>query len=316
MKQMSSSNFGKVAVLLGGSSREKAISLRTGEAVAAALSRQNIDVFTFDPDDKHLFTLLDLKVERVWNALHGRGGEDGQVQHILDYLSIPYTGSCAASSSLAMDKWRSKMIWKAMGLPVAKDKLVSTKTALTSDTLQALIDDLSLPLFIKPSHEGSSVGIGKVNDIHELETALLHALTIDSEVLVEEFIDGMEYTYGILDGAILPSIRMETERSFYDYKAKYESQGTRYYCPSGLNEEEEKTIHDLAQNAFSVLGCSGWGRVDFIRKKQTGDFILLEVNTIPGMTETSLVPKAAKEINMDFDQLCIKILETSFERGV
>ncbi len=303
--------FGKVAVLFGGSSAERDISLRSGEAVLQGLLRMNIDALGFDPQEKPLSELVELKVDRVWNALHGRGGEDGRIQAALEFMGIPYTGSGVLGSAIAMDKWRSKMIWKAMGLPVAAHVLVDNKQELSDANLRKIVARLGPVIFVKPSHEGSSVGMSKATSLETLKQAIELARKYDDEVLVESFIEGKEYTVSVLNEQALPSISMVTPREFYDYEAKYNSKETQYFCPSGLSTDEEKLLAEIAVKAFNALGCAGWGRVDFIRDKYDGSFKLLEANTVPGMTESSLVPKAAKQAGISFDELVVEILKTS-----
>ncbi len=303
--------FGKVAVLFGGSSAERDISLRSGEAVLQGLLRMNIDALGFDPQEKPLSELVELKVDRVWNALHGRGGEDGRIQAALEFMGIPYTGSGVLGSAIAMDKWRSKMIWKAMGLPVAAHVLVDNKQELSDANLRKIVARLGPVIFVKPSHEGSSVGMSKATSLETLKQAIELARKYDDEVLVESFIEGKEYTVSVLNEQALPSISMVTPREFYDYEAKYNSKETQYFCPSGLSTAEEKLLAEIAVKAFNALGCAGWGRVDFIRDKYDGSFKLLEANTVPGMTESSLVPKAAKQAGISFDELVVEILKTS-----
>jgi D-alanine-D-alanine ligase len=303
--------LGKVAVLLGGSSAEREVSLRSGNAVLQALLRSEIDAVAFDPKEQPLSELTKLGVNRVWNALHGRGGEDGRVQAALEFMGIPYTGSGVLGSAIAMDKWRSKMIWKAMGLPVAAHVLVNSELDLSDDNLRKIIARLGPITFVKPSHEGSSVGMSKATNLESLRKAIELARQYDQEVLVESFIEGREYTVSILNDKALPSISMITPREFYDYEAKYHSNETQYFCPSGLSDDDEARLAEISLSAFKALGCSGWGRVDCIRDKYDGSFKLLEANTVPGMTETSLVPKAAKQVGISFDQLVIEILKTS-----
>ncbi len=305
------SKFGKVAVLLGGESAEREISLLSGQAVIEGLTAMGLDVVAFDPKEQPLTNLKAMKIDRVWNALHGRGGEDGRVQAVLETLNIAYTGSGILGCAIAMDKWRSKMIWKAMGLPVAAHVLVKSDMAINEANLRNLIAKLGPVVFVKPSHEGSSVGMSKVQSVEELGKAIALARQYDDEVLVESFIQGREYTVSILNGRALPSISMVTPRDFYDYEAKYRSSDTEYHCPSGLDSDAENQIGELALNAFDALGCSGWGRVDFILDEHSGRFILLEANTVPGMTQSSLVPKAAKQIGISFNELTLEILKTS-----
>ncbi len=309
---MTSDLFGKVAVLLGGNSAEREVSLKSGEAVYQSLLAQKLDVIKFDPKERDLLDLQQEGIHRVWIALHGRGGEDGTLQAVLESMNIGYTGSGVLGSALAMDKWRSKMIWKACGLSVAAHALVTTNDVLDEQMIRKLYAKLGPTLFVKPSHEGSSVGMSKVKKAEELKPAIESALKFDSEVLVERFIDGKEYTVSILNGVALPSISMVTPREFYDYEAKYQSTETQYFCPSGLTVEEESKLGKIALKAFNALSCGGWGRIDFIRDKHDGEFKVLEANTVPGMTKTSLVPKAAKQNNMSFDELTLAILQTSF----
>ncbi|NVJ51574.1 MAG: D-alanine--D-alanine ligase [Gammaproteobacteria bacterium] len=298
----------KVAVLYGGDSAEREVSLRSGNAVVNALLSQGVDALLFDPSESDVKRLKELQVTDCWIALHGRGGEDGQVQAILDYLGIRYTGSNVTGSAIAMDKWRSKLIWKSLNLPVAPHVLVNAEQALTDDFLRSISARLGPIIFVKPSHEGSSVGMSKVTHVDQLKGAIENALKHDREVLVESFIDGREYTVSILKDRALPSISMVTPRDFYDYEAKYHSNDTQYFCPSGLSPAEESELAALALKAFHAVGCEGWGRVDFIRDRQSNEFKILEANTVPGMTETSLVPKAARQVGISFEQLVIDIL--------
>ncbi|WMS88672.1 D-alanine--D-alanine ligase [Pleionea litopenaei] len=303
--------FGKVAVLYGGDSAERDVSLRSGEAVYHALIEGGVDALLFDPSKRKLNELNDLGIKHAWIALHGRGGEDGQVQAVLQYLGISYTGSGVMGSAIAMDKWRSKMIWKSMTLPVAPHVLVKETQSLSQDLLRSITARLGPVVFVKPSREGSSVGMSKVSSPDQLEKAIRKALEFDKEVLVESFIEGREYTVSILGEQALPSISMVTPREFYDYEAKYHSNETQYFCPSGLSDQEEQELGKLALNAFYAVGCKGWGRVDFIRDNKSNEFKLLEANTVPGMTQTSLVPKAAKQKGISFNQLVLEILKQS-----
>ena len=303
--------FGKVAVLLGGDSAEREISLRSGEAVIKGLKNMGIDAQAFDPKEQDLSQLKSKNITRVWNALHGRGGEDGRIQAALEFMGIQYTGSGVLGSAIAMDKWRSKMIWKAMGLPVADHVLVSEEFTVNEQSIRSIIAKLGPVVFVKPSHEGSSVGMSKASNVGELCRAIETARQYDSEVLVESFINGKEYTVAILNNTALPSISMVTPREFYDYEAKYQSSETEYFCPSGLSDEQESILGELALNAFAALGCSGWGRVDFIFDNNNQQFKLLEANTVPGMTESSLVPKAALHKGLSFEALTLEILKTS-----
>ena len=303
--------FGKVAVLLGGDSAEREVSLRSGEAVIKGLKKMGIDAQAFDPKEQNLSELKTLNITRVWNALHGRGGEDGRVQAALEFMGIQYTGSGVLGSAIAMDKWRSKMIWKAMGLPVADHVLIDEDFTVNEQSVRSIIAKLGPVVFVKPSHEGSSVGMSKASNVNELCRAIETAQQYDSEVLVESFINGKEYTVAILNNTALPSISMVTPREFYDYEAKYQSSETEYFCPSGLSDEQEIILGELALKAFFALGCSGWGRVDFIYDSNNQQFKLLEANTVPGMTESSLVPKAALQKGLSFEALTLEILKTS-----
>ncbi len=300
----------KVAVLLGGTSAERDVSLMSGEAVIAGLKEAGIDAYGVDPRD---FPVMRLKKEgytKVFIALHGRGGEDGTLQGVLDFLQIPYTGSGVMASAITMDKWRSKLLWQGAELPVAPYVWINRQQmeAGMDDALVQRIAQLGMPLFVKPSSEGSSVGISRVNQPADLPAALEEAFRHDDDVLIEKFISGPEYTVGILGEQILPSIRIQPASDFYDYEAKYISDDTQYFCPSGLSVEKEAELQALVLNAWRSLGCSGWGRVD-VMMDGDGTFYLLEVNTSPGMTSHSLVPMAAKQAGMSFSQLVARILE-------
>jgi D-alanine-D-alanine ligase len=295
--------FGKVAVLFGGRSAEREVSLKSGAAVLAALQRSGINAHGFDPATQDLHTLLDDGYQRVFIALHGRYGEDGTVQGALELMGIPYTGSGVLASALAMDKWRTKLVWQAAGLPIPAYELLT----VNSD-FQAVAAHLGLPLFVKPANEGSSVGISKVRHAGELHTAYGEAAKHDKLVIAEAFIGGGEYTAAILGGQALPVIKIEPANEFYDYEAKYLRDDTRYLCPCGLAPEQEAEIQHLAQRAFALIGGEGWGRVDFLMD-DSGKPYLLEVNTSPGMTDHSLVPMAARQAGMSFEQLVLRILE-------
>jgi len=264
-----------------------------------------VDAYAFDPTERSLQTLCDEGFERVFVMLHGRFGEDGTVQGALELLGIPYTGSGVMASALAMDKWRSKLVWQAAGLPVLDYAMLSE----TSDW-DTVVRRLGLPLFVKPANEGSSVGISKVNQAEDLSAAYQAAVKHDVLVMAERFADNGEYTVAILNGRALPSIKIETENEFYDYDAKYLSDATRYVCPSDLDAGQEAEMQRLALSAFSLLGGLGWGRVDFLKDSQ-GKLYLLEVNTSPGMTDHSLVPMAARQAGISFEQLVVQILETA-----
>jgi len=296
-------NFGKVAVLFGGRSAEREVSLKSGSAVLAALLRSGVDAHAFDPATQDLHTLLDDGYRCVFIALHGRYGEDGTVQGALELMGIPYTGSGVLASALAMDKWRTKLVWHAAGLPIPAYEL------LTADSdFDAVVSRLGLPLFVKPANEGSSVGISKVKHAGELRTAYEEAAKHDKLVIVEAFIGGGEYTAAILGGKALPIIKIEPANEFYDYEAKYLRDDTRYLCPCGLAPEQEAGMQQLAQQAFALIGGDGWGRVDFLMD-ETGNPYLLEINTSPGMTDHSLVPMAARQSGISFEQLVLRVLE-------
>ena len=297
--------FGKVAVLLGGPSAEREVSLRSGNMVLAALKRRGVDVHPFDPKDERLEQLIAQRFDRVFIALHGRFGEDGTVQGALEYLGLPYTGSGVGASALAMDKWRTKLLWQAAGVPTPPYELLTG----TTDFL-GVGERLGLPMMVKPAREGSSIGMTKVTTVEKIGAAYETAAQYDDVVIAERFIDGVEVTAAILNDEALPLIRLETPRVFYDYEAKYFADDTRYICPSGLPEEQERAIQAQVVRAFRLVGCSGWGRVD-VMIDQAGHHYLLEVNTIPGMTDHSLVPMAARARGIDFDELCVRILETA-----
>ena len=296
------SRFGKVAVLMGGPSAEREISLKSGNMVLAALQRGGIDAHAFDPRDQGIERLAAARFDRAFVALHGRFGEDGTVQGALEYLGIPYTGSGVMASALAMDKWRTKLLWQAAGIPNAPYELLDAASDFT-----AVAARLGLPLMVKPAREGSSIGMSKVETVEKLEAALELAARHDSVVIAERFVEGMELTAGILADEALPLIRLETPRVFYDYEAKYFASDTRYVCPCGLPPHEERALQQQALAAYRLLGCSGWGRVDLMLSN-AGAPAFLEVNTVPGMTDHSLVPMAAREAGMSFPALCLEIL--------
>jgi len=295
--------FGKVAVLLGGRSAEREVSLKSGAAVLAALQRSGVDAHAFDPAERELSELKAEKFDRVFVMLHGRGGEDGTVQGALELMGIPYTGSGVMASAIGMDKWRSKMIWQAAGLPIPEYE------ALTAPTdWNAVAEHLDLPLFVKPASEGSSVGVIKVKTVDALPAAYAEAAKHDKVVIAESFMSGGEYTVAILNGKALPAIKIEPANEFYDYEAKYLRDDTRYLCPCGLDAEQEAEMQHMAQLGFQLIGGQGWGRVDFLRGED-GKMYLLEVNTAPGMTDHSLVPMAARQAGIGFEQLVVQILE-------
>ncbi|XXN63900.1 D-alanine--D-alanine ligase [Enterobacter ludwigii] len=300
----------KVAVLMGGTSAEREVSLMSGAAVLAGLREMGIDAHAVDTRDVSVLNLKQQGFAKAFIALHGRGGEDGTLQAVLDFLQLPYTGSGVMASAITMDKLRSKLLWQGRGLPSGKFVWLTRQQheqGLDADTIAA-IEALGLPLFVKPSCEGSSVGISRVNSAEALPAALDEAFRHDNDVLIEAFLSGAEYTVGIVGEQILPSIRIKTASEFYDYEAKYISDDTEYFCPSGLSAEQEAELQTLVWAAWRALGCSGWGRVDVMADSE-GNFQLLEVNTSPGMTSHSLVPMAAKQAGYSFPQLVARILE-------
>jgi D-alanine-D-alanine ligase len=302
-KKMDPQEFGKVAVLLGGRSAEREVSLKSGAAVLAALQRSGVDAHGFDPAERDLHELKEQGFARVFIALHGRFGEDGTVQGALELMGIPYTGSGVMASALAMDKFRTKLVWQAMSLPVPDFNLLTP-----ASDWNAVVRQLGLPLFVKPANEGSSVGISKVKRVEDLPAAYAEAAKHDAIVLAERFIGGGEYTAAILGKQALPTIRIVPANEFYDYEAKYLRNDTQYLCPSDLSAEKEAEMQQLAQQAFAGIGGTGWGRVDFL-KDENGKLYLLEVNTSPGMTDHSLVPMAARVAGKSFEQLVLNILE-------
>ena len=300
----------KVAVLMGGTSAERDVSLMSGAAVLAGLREMGIDAHAVDTRDVSVLDLKQQGFAKAFIALHGRGGEDGTLQAVLEFLQLPYTGSGVMASAITMDKLRSKLLWQGRGLPSGKFVWLTRQQheqGLDEDTTAA-IEALGLPLFVKPSCEGSSVGISRVNHADALPAALEEAFRHDDDVLIEAFLSGAEYTVGIVGEQILPSIRIKTASEFYDYEAKYISDDTEYFCPSGLSAEQEAELQTLVWSAWRALGCSGWGRVDVMADGE-GNFQLLEVNTSPGMTSHSLVPMAAKQAGYSFPQLVACILE-------
>lgn len=299
----------KIAVLYGGNSAERDVSLNSGRAIANGLNEAGFDVVLFDTKNVELTELVSQKIDRVFIALHGRGGEDGCIQGALEYLNIPYTGSGVLGSALSMDKIRSKQIWQSMSLPTAPFAIVFKKDFVASD-VPKILSKLHGKVMVKPAHEGSSIGMAKAETAQQLSEALTDAFRFDDEILVEAWIDGPEYTVTILGDEALPVIHMETPNEFYDYQAKYQSNTTLYHCPCDLNEVDSNEIQSLALQAFKATGAKGWGRVDIMRD-HAGQWQLLEVNTVPGMTETSLVPKSAKVHGLNFSQLVTRIIELS-----
>ena len=299
--------FGRVAILMGGWSAEREISLMSGQAVLRALEQRGVDAHAVDADRKTVVQQLAAGgFDRVFIVLHGRGGEDGVIQAVLEMLGIPYTGSGVMASALTMDKWRTKLLWQAAGIPGARYAVMEER----SDPA-AIVQQLGLPLFVKPSREGSSIGITKVKSATELQAAYQDARRYDDLVLVEEFIAGMEVQFPILGRQVLPSVRVETPCEFYDYQAKYFRDDTRYSCP-GLPPAQEQGLHELILRAFDVTDCCGWARVDLMVTPEGAPYFL-EINTVPGMTGHSLVPMGARAAGIEFDELVWRILETSLE---
>jgi len=302
----SAREFGRVAVLFGGDSTEREISLMTGNAVLEALRRRDVDAHAFDPRERSLVELAG--VDRVWIALHGPGGEDGTVQGALEYLGIPYTGSGVLGSAVGMDKLRTKRLAQAIGVSTAEYAVLRGP-----QDFELAIERLRLPMIVKPVTQGSSVGMTKVEREADLPAAYQAAAKVDGSVFAESWITGAEYTVAILQGRALPSIRIETPQRFYDYEAKYFRDDTRYFCPSGLSAPAEQHLRNLALAAFDAAGAEGWGRADFMMDS-TGRPLLLEINTVPGMTSHSLVPMAARAVDLSFEDLVWQVLETSFVR--
>lgn len=299
------SRFGKVAVLLGGNSAEREVSLETGNAVLGALLRQHVDAHAVDTRDIHVAGLLEQKFDRAFIALHGRGGEDGVIQGALESLHIPYTGSGVLASALAMDKVRTKRVWRDCGLPTPEFVAIKSEQDLVRVTT-----DIGYPVMVKPVHEGSSCGATKVDGPAGLPVAWEKARALDHDVIAEHWITGVEYTAGVLNGRVLPLIRLETPRTFYDYEAKYLLDTTKYICPCGLPADKEAELSELVLDAFNAIGASGWGRIDLMVDEKERPW-LIELNTVPGMTSHSLVPMAARQAGIDFDGLVMRVLETS-----
>jgi len=303
----STTRFGKVAVLMGGDSAEREVSLKSGAAVLAALQRGGVDAHGIDAGADVLEQLKAGGYDRAFIILHGRGGEDGVIQGALERIGMPYTGSGVLGSALGMDKHRTKALWRGLGLPTPESVLMTDSASLEA------ADALGYPLMIKPSREGSSIGMSKVENLTQLQQAWETACRYDARVLAERWIVGREYTASTLQGEALPLIRLETPHTFYDYDAKYFADTTRYHCPCGLPEAEEAALRSLCLQAFEAVGASGWGRVDLMVDEQ-GRPWLIEVNTVPGMTDHSLVPMSARVAGIDFDELVLRILATSLER--
>ena len=297
------SKFGKVAVLLGGKSAEREVSLDSGTAVLEALVRSGVNAEAFDPQERSVTELVNY--DRAFIVLHGRGGEDGQIQGALEWLNVPYTGTGVQGSAIGMDKVKTKQVWQGSELPTAPYRIVTKDSDATE-----IVNALGLPFIIKPVHEGSSIGMSKVEKIEDFAEAIAKATEHDAVVMAEKWITGREYTIVVLNGQALPVIRLEPPQdvAFYDYEAKYQRNDVQYGIPCGLSEAEEQQLKALSLRAFQAVGASGWGRIDAMQDEQ-GNFWLLEVNTVPGMTSHSLVPKAAAAVGYSFDELCVAILE-------
>ena len=297
------SKFGKVAVLLGGKSAEREVCLDSGTAVLEALVRSGVNAEAFDPQERSVTELVNY--DRAFIVLHGRGGEDGQIQGVLEWLDVPYTGTGVQGSAIGMDKVKTKQVWQGSELPTAPYRIV-IKDSDAAD----IVNSLGLPLIIKPVHEGSSIGMSKVEKIEDFAEAIAKATEHDAVVMAEKWITGREFTIVVLNGQALPVIRLEPPQdvAFYDYEAKYNRNDVQYGIPCGLSEAEEQQLKALSLRAFQAVGASGWGRIDAMQDEQ-GNFWLLEVNTVPGMTSHSLVPKAAAAVGCSFDELCVAILE-------
>ena len=303
---MNNQGYGKVALLLGGRSAEREISLNSGQAVLAALQRCGVDAHPFDPAEQSMEALLQQKFDRAYIALHGRYGEDGTVQGALELMDMPYTGSGVMASALAMDKWRTKLVWQAAGIKTPRYIMLDTQSDFNE-----VVKTLGLPLIVKPSHEGSTIGLSKVLSANDLPEAYHLAAKYDPLVLAEAYVEGVELTAAILGDTALPLVRIEVAGDLYDYQAKYLSDETQYFCPSGLSDEETKKIQVQALHAHRVLGCKDWGRVDVILD-ESGTAYFLEANTSPGMTNHSLVPMAANTAGITFDELVMQILALSY----
>ena len=303
-------DFGRVAVLMGGRSAEREISLKSGHAVLDALLKKGVDAHKVDVGNDVSSQLQTGDFDRAFIILHGRGGEDGEIQGVLQSLDLPYTGSDLTGAVLSMNKMLSKQIWLHEGLSTADFEQVTKK-----NNSKDVINKLGLPLIVKPVNEGSSIGMTKVNSADELAKAIQIATKFDAEVIAESWITGREYTVAILDMVALPVIELRTPHEFYDFEAKYQSNTTEYLCPCDLNEKESEECQQLALQAFNSLRMSGWGRIDFMRDNE-GQFYLLEANSIPGMTDHSLVPMSAKEAGIDFDTLVLEILATSMGEAI
>lgn len=300
--------LGKIAVLMGGDSSERTVSLRSGDAVLQALLAAGADAFAIDVQGHAINQLLDAQFDIAFIAMHGRGGEDGTVQGVLEWLDKPYTGSGVMASALAMDKWRTKLLWSAAGLPTPKAFILSDNS-----DWQQIITALNNNAIVKPAREGSSIGMRRVHHSTELQESYQYASQYDAMVLAEEWVSGAEFTVAVVDGEVLPAIQLKTSHEFYDYEAKYQSNDTQYLLPCGLTVAKENELKELVLKAFEVLGCEGWARMDVMQDEQ-GGFWLLEANTVPGMTDHSLVPMAAKAAGMNMSALVLALLQEAKNR--
>lgn len=299
----------KIAVLLGGTASEREVSLNSGTAVLEALRSQGYDAHPVDPKEMSLANLKEQGFDRAFNILHGRGGEDGVIQGMLEQIGLPYTGCGVMTSALTMDKMRTKMLWKGFGLPIADMEIVTKSTVFSFD-FQAVVARLGLPLMVKPSREGSSVGLTKVDSADKLKSAVDLALEFDDIVLIEEWLSGDELTVPVLGDEVLPAVQIVPEGEFYDYNAKYISDNTQYICPMPMSDNRREELKNLVKRAYDAVGCRGWGRIDVMTDAE-GRFRLVEVNTTPGMTSHSLFPKSAATVGYSFEKLVERILELS-----
>lgn len=299
--------FGKVGVLMGGWAAERSVSLKSGQAVLEGLLEKGIDAHKIDVDRNIIDVVRAGKFDRLFNILHGRGGEDGVIQGALEILQIPYTGCGVMASAISMDKLMTKRIWTGSGLPTPAFEILNSES-----NFKAVVEKLGLPVIVKPAQEGSSIGMSKVKDAKDLKAAYEKAAEFDDVVFAEQWVTGQEYTIAILGDEVLPSINVVTDTDFYDFDAKYESDDTQYNCPSGLDADAEEALKALSKTAFDIVGGRGWGRVD-VMQDNVGTFWLIEVNTSPGMTDHSLVPMAAKQQGLSFSDLTLEILKTSCE---
>jgi len=308
LKPEEKAQFGKVAVLMGGWAAEREVSLNSGEAVLAGLLEKGVDAHRLDVGRDVLDELQKGKFDRVFNILHGRGGEDGILQGALDVLQMPYTGCGVMASAITMDKLMTKRLWTGAGLPTPAFEILTPES-----NFEKVVEKLGLPVMVKPAQEGSSIGMSKVSEAQQLKPAFEKAAKYDQVVFAEQWVVGNEYTVAILGDEVLPPIRLETNAEFYDYDAKYVSNDTQYHCPCGLDKDSLETLQTLAKTAFDVIGGKGWGRVDLMQDNM-GTFWLIEVNTVPGMTDHSLVPMAAKHHGLNFADLTVEILKTSLAK--